>query len=62
MEDVPPPRIEMVEAEPGEALAEEGQWAEDVQWAKVRKLERVTPEGWFQDVRSVGLELPEGTR
>ncbi|KAL8291429.1 hypothetical protein RQP46_002407 [Phenoliferia psychrophenolica] len=61
IEDVPPPRIEMVEVKDGAGMEKEGLWAEDVRWAKVRKLDKVTPEGWFQDVRSVELELPEGT-
>lgn len=38
---------------------EEAGWAEDVQWATVQSIERSTGEDWFQDVRSVVLELDD---
>ena len=62
IDDVPPSRIEMAQVESGSVSVKEGRWAKDIRWAKVRKLDRVTPSGWFQDVRSVELELPEGIR
>ncbi|KAI5477463.1 NADPH-dependent diflavin oxidoreductase 1 [Pseudohyphozyma bogoriensis] len=60
--DVPPPRIKLekvggvgpggVKPEPEKLL-----WSEDVRYAKLRRLERVTPVEWFQDVREVELEF-----
>lgn len=32
-------------------------WSSDVRWAKVKENERTTAPGWYQDVRSVELEV-----
>jgi hypothetical protein len=59
LEDVPPARIrlENVEAKPEAPSRDSSLWAPDVRWAKIREMERVTKEGWYQDVRSVELEV-----
>ncbi|GAA5965690.1 hypothetical protein JCM3765_003217 [Sporobolomyces pararoseus] len=42
----------------GEAVIPEGlQWAPDCTWAKLVKNERVTREGWWQDVREIEIEI-----
>ncbi|KAM0745689.1 NADPH dependent diflavin oxidoreductase 1 [Meredithblackwellia eburnea MCA 4105] len=66
-DDIPPPRarLDPVITNGVSPTVENKQrdprlWARDVRWAKVIRMERVTPDEWFQDVRTVVLELPEG--
>lgn len=66
LEDVPPPRIRMEEFVPeasSNGLAVKTvDWANDVRWAMITKIERATQKGWFQDVRSLELKIEGGVR
>lgn len=58
LSDVPPPRIRLAPVDGSTAYDHEPpKWAKDVRWAKLKEMERVTKEGWYQDVRGIELEV-----
>lgn len=60
---IPPPRIRLQPVSPASigsgSTIDPIAWAPDVRWAKIKKIERVTGEEWFQDVRSIDLSFEE---
>ncbi|GAA5905511.1 hypothetical protein JCM6882_004772 [Rhodosporidiobolus microsporus] len=63
---VPPSRIRLEKvgsstASNGLATAEKAPvpWSEDCRWAKLARIERVTAEDWYQDVREIELEVED---
>ena len=56
---LPPPRIQLdrVADETVRMDPTPPPWASDVRSAKVKRIERTTARDWYQDVRSVELEI-----
>lgn len=72
-DDLPPPRIRLtpisdknggasgLKLSNGKQTSPFPGWSDDNGFARVTKLERLTEESWFQDVRNLELEIEGGT-